>query len=209
MVEIINVIQKPVRKAFPREMKPLFVSRCCLTPNTTKMKARSIPSAADITAVKAEKVLSKAFEVLQGNNLEKMVNNIYYEAGASSQLFAATGNLSLENSITNDTAFMSPLINKFSNYLTNIINTVFANNIIEFKYNILPITNYNYKDYLKSFFLIVHLEMIMHLSFHYKLHHYKLMEHLHYQFHNANLLALRFQVLYAYLDKTLHQDKRP
>lgn len=84
------------------------------------------------------------------SNLEKMVNNIYYEAGASSQLFAATGNLSLENSITNDTAFMSPLINKFSNYLTNIINTVFANNIIEFKYNILPITNYNYKDYLKS-----------------------------------------------------------
>ena len=42
----------------------------------TKMKARSIPSAADITAVKAEKVLSKAFEVMQGQDLEKMTKII-------------------------------------------------------------------------------------------------------------------------------------
>ena len=42
----------------------------------TKMKARNIPSAADITAVKAEKVLNKAIDTLRANDLEKMTKII-------------------------------------------------------------------------------------------------------------------------------------
>lgn len=39
----------------------------------TKIKERNIPSAADITAVKAEKVLSEALDIMQNKNLDKTI----------------------------------------------------------------------------------------------------------------------------------------
>lgn len=39
----------------------------------TKIKERNIPSAAEITAVKADKILNEALEVAENNNLDKMI----------------------------------------------------------------------------------------------------------------------------------------
>ena len=59
------------------------------------------------------------------NNLEKNLQNVYSEAGTTSQLFAATGNLSIETSIKNDTALMMVLGNKYSNFISFLFLTLF------------------------------------------------------------------------------------
>lgn len=76
--------------------------------------------------------------------------NIYEEAGVSSELFAATGNLTLDKSIKNDLSFVMPMANKFSVFITNIVNRLYKNTQITFKYKILPISYYNESDYISD-----------------------------------------------------------
>ena len=99
-----------------------------------------------------DSIVSKTSADTASNNLEKMMNNIYYEASASNQLFAATSNLSLSVSIENDMALMSNLVHKFENFITNLVNRLYANSNITFKYTILPITPYNAEKYADSAF---------------------------------------------------------
>ena len=81
------------------------------------------------------------------NNLEKISSILYAESGSSQQLFAADGNVSLERSIQNDIALMMFLANNFSIWLKNVINSKFADNHITFGVEILPVGQYNVKDY--------------------------------------------------------------
>lgn len=81
------------------------------------------------------------------NNLEKISSILYAESGSSQQLFAADGNVSLERSIQNDIALMMFLANNFSIWLKNLINSKFADNNITFGVEILPVGQYNVKDY--------------------------------------------------------------
>ena len=104
------------------------------------------------TYADVEAIQSKTTSDAVSNNLEKMVNNIYYESGTSGQLFASNSNLALETSIKNDMAMMMILANKFSIFLTNIINQLYSNSNISFKYQILPITYYNDDKYMESTF---------------------------------------------------------
>ena len=87
--------------------------------------------------------------------LARIEQNIYAEAGVSSEIFAATMNSSLKTTLQNDLAFMMPLINQFSNFLTMIINTEFGNTNISFKYTILPISYYNQDDFVDTSFKLV------------------------------------------------------
>ena len=80
------------------------------------------------------------------------MQNIYSEAGVSGQLFAATGNMSVETSIKNDMALMMVLANKFSTFITSILNKNFSNGSINFKYKIMPITYYNESQYITDSF---------------------------------------------------------
>lgn len=104
------------------------------------------------TYTDVEAILSKTSADTTSNNLEKMVNNIYYQSGASGQLFASNSNLSLETSIKNDMAMMMNLAHKFENFVTSVINKAFANGNINFTYTILPITHYNSDKYIESAF---------------------------------------------------------
>lgn len=81
------------------------------------------------------------------NNLEKINSTLYAESGTSQQLFAAEGNVSLERSIQNDIALMMFLANNFSIWLKNLINSLFADKFITFGVEILPVGQYNVKDY--------------------------------------------------------------
>lgn len=45
---------------------------------------------------------------------------------------------------------MMVLGNKYSDFLTNLINMLYANSNVNFKYTILPITWYNEKNMLKK-----------------------------------------------------------
>jgi ABC-type multidrug transport system permease subunit len=55
-------------------------------------------------------------------------------------------------SIRNDISMMMILGNKYSRFLTFIINSLYANSNISFKYTLLPISYYDTSDYIKDSF---------------------------------------------------------
>lgn len=77
------------------------------------------------------------------NTIEKMASNVYYKTGASDQIFNANSSSAVETSLTNDMTFMVHLINKYSIFITEVINMIFSHKKVNFKYTILPITHYN------------------------------------------------------------------
>ena len=81
-----------------------------------------------------------------------MLQNVYYEAGASSQIFSPTGSQALDTSIKNDVALMMILGNKYSRFFSHILNGLFSNANINFTYKILPISYYNESDYITDTF---------------------------------------------------------
>ena len=100
------------------------------------------------TYADVDAVISKAASEATTNSLEKNLQNVYSNAGASQQIFAPTGSQALPTSITNDMSLMMILANKYSNFLSYIINYLFANSNINFKYSILPISWYNVTQYI-------------------------------------------------------------
>ena len=99
---------------------------------------------ADVDAITARGSTEKAGSTA----LESMKQNIYSQAGISSEIFAATGGNTTETSIKYDTAIMMYLANKFARFITNIVNDNFANSNINFKYTILPVTHQNEGKYI-------------------------------------------------------------
>ena len=99
---------------------------------------------ADVDSISSRGSTEKA----GSNALEGMKQNIYSQAGVSSEIFAATGGNTTETSIKYDTAIMMYLANKFARFVTNVINDNFANTNISFKYTILPITHQNETKYI-------------------------------------------------------------
>lgn len=97
-------------------------------------------------------IVSKGNADTQNNTLERMLKNIYSQAGVSGELFASNGSNTLETSLKNDTALMMYLANKFSHFITYVINQVHSNTNINFKYTILPITYYNEDKYVDTAF---------------------------------------------------------
>ena len=88
----------------------------------------------------------------QRNTLEKMVQNIYSTSGTSSQVFASVGSTTLGTSLQNDLALMMVLGNQFSAFVTRVINSLYSNVNISFRYEILPISYYNESDYIDRSF---------------------------------------------------------
>lgn len=106
------------------------------------------------TYTDVEAITSKSSADSTNGTLDRMVSNIYYQAGASSQIFCATNTTSIESSIKNDTSLMMLLANKYAQFITQLINRQFATSAISFKLTILPITYYNESDYLTDAFKI-------------------------------------------------------
>ena len=101
------------------------------------------------TYTDVDAIVSKTAAEANNNNLEKMLTNIYNEFGVSGELFASTSNLAIKYSVKNDMSLMRILSNKFERFVTNVINNLYSNSNISFKYKILPISQYNEDDYLK------------------------------------------------------------
>ena len=91
-------------------------------------------------------------DTVTNTTLERMAQNIYSQAGVSGELFAATGSSSIPYSLDNDTAFMMVLANKIGSFVTNIVNFLFGNGAIRFKYTMLPITQFNADKFVDSAF---------------------------------------------------------
>lgn len=84
------------------------------------------------------------------DSIDKMLQNVYSEAGASSQVFAPTGSQSLGTSITNDIAVMMILAKKYSYFFTYLVNTFFAHRDLEFNYELTNISWYNESEYITN-----------------------------------------------------------
>jgi len=102
------------------------------------------------TYADTEAIVSKTQNDNVSSHLERMLNNIYANAGVSGQVLSSTGSNTLESSLKNDLALMMYLANKFSKFITNITNRACANSNISFKYEILPISYYNEDKYVDT-----------------------------------------------------------
>ena len=102
------------------------------------------------TYADVDAIVSKSSSENSGTILEKMQQNIYSQAGISSEIFAATGGNTTDTSLNFDTAVMMNLANKFARFITNIVNDNFANSNINFKYTILPVTHYNESKFIDN-----------------------------------------------------------
>ena len=100
------------------------------------------------TYTDVDSIVSKTSSDAVSNNLEKMLQNVYSEASVSAQLFSPTGAQALDNSIRNDMAFMMILMNKIARFVTELINGLFGNTNVTFKYTILPVTYYNQSEFI-------------------------------------------------------------
>lgn len=97
-------------------------------------------------------IVSKTASEASNTTLEKSLQNIYSETGASLQIFSPTGSQALPTSIKNDMALMMILARKFSSFISYLINNFYANSNVNFKYQILPINWYNTSEYITDSF---------------------------------------------------------
>lgn len=100
------------------------------------------------TYADVDAVVSKTSSEAVTNTLEKALQNVYSKGSVSGQIFAPTGSQALGTSITNDMSLMMILGNKYSKFISFIINSLFANSNVNFKYTILPVTWYNESQYI-------------------------------------------------------------
>jgi hypothetical protein len=94
------------------------------------------------TYADVEAIISKTSSDNVNNSLEKMLQNVYSEAGASAQIFSATGTQAIMTSIKNDMALMMILGRQFARFVTDVVNELFANNTISFKYVMIALSIY-------------------------------------------------------------------
>lgn len=105
------------------------------------------------TYADVDSIVSKtSAEAASSNNLEKNIANIYFEAGVSGELFAAKGSSTVPFSNKNDLALMMYLGNKYSVFITNILNRLYSNTSMDFTYQILPVSYQNQKEYIEDNF---------------------------------------------------------
>ncbi len=104
------------------------------------------------TYADVDAIISKTSNDNVSNALEKMLQNVYSEAGVSLQIFAPTGTQALPYSIKKDICVMMILANKYARFFTYIINSLFANSNVSFKYLILPVSIYNQSEYITEIY---------------------------------------------------------
>ncbi len=90
---------------------------------------------------------------ITSDNLGKAFNTVYSEAGSSKMVFSTDGNLSLKDSLINDEALMSVLIDQFQKWFSFRLNALFARNPKKMfiSFDILPVTRHNRPDKIKEY----------------------------------------------------------
>lgn len=104
------------------------------------------------TYANVDSIVSKTSSDAVSDNLKKMLENVYSNAGTSIELFASTSNLTLSYSIKNDIALMMILGHKYETFITSILNKLFSNSNISFNYVLLPVSIYTENEYTDELF---------------------------------------------------------
>lgn len=85
------------------------------------------------------------------DDLEKVERTVYNSMGVSRNLFNATGNIALANSILDDESTMRNLILQFDVFFDKIVTKISLNKKFNFRFGMLETTQYNYKDLSKYY----------------------------------------------------------
>ena len=85
------------------------------------------------------------------DDLEKVERTVYNSLGISRNLFNATGNIALANSILDDESTMRNLILQFDVFFDKIVAKLSANKKFNFRFGMLETSQYNYKDLSKYY----------------------------------------------------------
>lgn len=110
---------------------------------------RGTPNVSVLTTyADVDSIISRTAADNVNNSLQKMLQHVYSEAGTSPEIFAPTGSQAISTSLTNDLALVMILANKYSRFLTSIIDELFGNINVHFTYAFLPISYYNQSDYI-------------------------------------------------------------
>jgi hypothetical protein len=104
------------------------------------------------TYADVDAIISKTTSDNNASSVESMLKNVYNSSGVSGEVISATGSSSLKSSMEKDVALMMYMANKFSRWVTSIINGLYANTQIDFKYQIYPITEHNKNDFTDEAF---------------------------------------------------------
>ena len=104
------------------------------------------------TYADVEAVVSKTSNDNDASVLNRYEQNIYSQGGVSKELFAATGSSAIPSSQRVTLGIMMHLADKFSTFVTNLINSKFSTPALIFKYTILPIAYFNEDEYLDNAF---------------------------------------------------------
>lgn len=104
------------------------------------------------TYADVDSIVSKTTADNEASSLEKMLQNVYANAGVSSQLFAPLGVQAIKLAIINDISLMMILANKYARFVSRVVNSIFGNSNITFKYTILPVSLYNQSDFVTDSF---------------------------------------------------------
>lgn len=120
---------------------------------TVKMLKGKNPNTSVLTTyADVDAIQSKTTSDVNNNSIKQMLQNIYSKSGTSSEIFASTSSTTLPTSIKKDLALMMNIANKYSNFITHVINSLYQNGNISFKYMILPVSYYNEEEYVNITF---------------------------------------------------------
>lgn len=86
------------------------------------------------------------------NNLDKISNSIYTEAGVSQEIFSASNSTSLSRSIEKDSALSMYLGHYYTKWLSFVVNSDYSKNNVSFSIILLPITCFNRNEVAKNAF---------------------------------------------------------
>ena len=104
------------------------------------------------TYADVEGIVSRTSNDAAANSLEKMIQNVYYKSGVSSQVFGSNSNLALKISLQNDKALMMMLVNRFNIFIEKIVNKVYRDKSVRFSFQFLPISWYDDEDIANAWF---------------------------------------------------------
>ena len=95
---------------------------------------------------------SKTSNDTTSSSVDASFKNVYNNAGVSGEVISASGSGALKSSIQKDTAIMMVLANMFATWVSKVINDLYGNSRISFKYTIFPITEHNRSDFIDESF---------------------------------------------------------
>jgi len=129
----------------PEEAKELHKGAVAMLENNPNVDV--LTTYADVEAI-----VSKTGNDNDASLLSRYEQNIYSQGGVSKELFAATGSSAIPSSQRVTLGIMMHLADKFSTFVTNLVNSKFAMPTLNFKYTILPIAYFNEDEYLDNAF---------------------------------------------------------